>query len=141
MLAETGFEERSLTLERGQAILWAANLFHGGTAVTRAGSTRKSQVTHYYFEDCAYYFPMGSDTFVGKPCLREVIDLTTGRFVPHRYRGRELSLLGRPLLRYPRPLPTGMRAPWTLELAYMPKRMWQGLKGLLGRAPTGAGRS
>jgi hypothetical protein len=77
---------------------------------------------------------MGSDSFVGKPCLREVIDLTTGRFVPHRYRGRELSLLGRPLLRYPRPLPTGVRAPWMLELAYMPKRMWHGLKGLLGGA-------
>jgi ectoine hydroxylase-related dioxygenase (phytanoyl-CoA dioxygenase family) len=45
---------------KGHAIVWAANLIHGGTAIMREGSTRYSQVTHYYAQGREYYIPMHS---------------------------------------------------------------------------------
>ncbi len=50
-----------LVCPRGRAIVWAANLIHGGTAVMRKGSTRYSQVTHYFAKDREYYIPMYSE--------------------------------------------------------------------------------
>ena len=35
-------------------------------AVRDPESTRLSQVTHYYFEDCVYYKPVHSDTALGE---------------------------------------------------------------------------
>ena len=48
-------------LRRGQALIWAANLLHGGATQRDAQRTRLSQVTHYFFEDCKYYTPMSSE--------------------------------------------------------------------------------
>lgn len=48
------------TIKRGQALLWHANLLHGGSAQTDLSRSRHSQVTHYYFEGCDYYTPMNS---------------------------------------------------------------------------------
>jgi len=101
-----GFEEVAVTPRKGQAILWAANLLHGGMAVRDAARTRQSQVTHYYFEDGLYYFPMSSDPYMKSLCMREVLDLATGVFVAHRYRGAELDLEDFfEVWTYPRPLP------------------------------------
>jgi hypothetical protein len=101
-----GFEEVAVTPKKGQAIVWAANLLHGGQAVRNPEKTRQSQVTHYYFEDGLYYFPMSSDPYTKSPCMREVIDLSTGRFIAHRHRGVELDLEDFFLVwSYPRPLP------------------------------------
>jgi len=47
-------------LKKGQALIWAANLLHGGSAHYDKGRTRHSQVTHYYFEGCQYYQPLSS---------------------------------------------------------------------------------
>jgi ectoine hydroxylase-related dioxygenase (phytanoyl-CoA dioxygenase family) len=47
-------------IKRGQALIWHANLLHGGAAQTDLSRSRHSQVTHYYFENCAYYTPMNS---------------------------------------------------------------------------------
>lgn len=101
-----GYEPEVLTPKRGQAVIWSANLLHGGLPIENPGSTRHSQVTHYYFENGFYYFPMSSDPYTRSLCMREVIDITTGRFVKHLYRGEELHIDDYRLVSaYPRPLP------------------------------------
>lgn len=57
------------TIQRGQALIWHANLLHGGAAQRDLSRSRHSQVTHYYFEGCQYYTPMNS-TAQG-PALRD----------------------------------------------------------------------
>ena len=49
------------TIKKGQALLWASNLLHGGAPQNDPGRTRLSQVTHYFFEGCDYYVPMLSE--------------------------------------------------------------------------------
>lgn len=55
-----GLQHEFGTIKRGQALIWHANLLHGGAAQTDLSRSRHSQVTHYYFEDCQYYTPMHS---------------------------------------------------------------------------------
>lgn len=43
-------------LKKGQAIIWAANLLHGGSRRS-SDKTRLSQVSHYYFANCKYWRP------------------------------------------------------------------------------------
>ena len=45
-------------LKKGQALVWAANLLHGGSPIREPGRSRHSQVTHYYFEGCTYWTPL-----------------------------------------------------------------------------------
>ena len=47
-------------MKKGQAIIWASNLLHGGEQVKDINSTRHSQVTHYFFESEYYYTPLMS---------------------------------------------------------------------------------
>ena len=51
-------EAHYATLAKGQAVVWAANLLHGGSQVRVAGSTRRSQVTHYFFEGSRLWTPL-----------------------------------------------------------------------------------
>jgi ectoine hydroxylase-related dioxygenase (phytanoyl-CoA dioxygenase family) len=44
--------------KRGQALIWDANLLHGGSPQTDRSLTRHSQVTHYFFEGCSYFTPL-----------------------------------------------------------------------------------
>lgn len=73
--------------KKGQALIWAANLMHGGTPQRDPARTRWSQVTHYFFDDCAYYTPMMSDPFYGSIAFRELTNLLTGETVPNRVAG------------------------------------------------------
>lgn len=57
--------------KKGQALIWTAHLLHGGETVFDPDTTRWSQVTHYYFENCSYFTPMASDTFAGRILFRE----------------------------------------------------------------------
>jgi hypothetical protein len=57
-IARHGFEPRLALLRKGEAVLWAANLLHGGSPTEPGEQTRRSQVTHYYFEGCRYWTPM-----------------------------------------------------------------------------------
>ena len=57
-ISRNGFEPRVGLLKKGQALLWSSNLLHGGSPMQDPQSTRKSQVTHYYFEGCRYWTPM-----------------------------------------------------------------------------------
>lgn len=80
-------ERTELHVERGQALIWSANLFHGGSPILDATRTRHSQVTHYYFEGCIYYTPLMSDPGLGKVAARQIIDVTTGRPAAQHYNG------------------------------------------------------
>jgi len=42
---------KKLTIEKGDAIIWAANLMHGGSKIKKNNSTRYSQVVHYHFNN------------------------------------------------------------------------------------------
>tara|TARA_B110000027_G_scaffold107968_1_gene115006 strand:- start:100 stop:948 length:849 start_codon:yes stop_codon:yes gene_type:complete len=52
-------KQKKLYLKKGQAILWSANLIHGGTKMIEKKSTRKSQVTHYHFDNSDFYYNPG----------------------------------------------------------------------------------
>ncbi len=121
ILEAHGFPREELHLKKGQAVIWAANAFHGGSPIRDPKRTRHSQATHYYFDDCMYYFPMGSEPYAGKITVREAIDITSGRFVTPRYQGREFHADDYPhLWSYERPLPPwvdGARTPTVVEPA------------------------
>lgn len=73
--------------KKGQALIWAANLLHGGSAQNDLKRTRYSQVTHYYFKGCSYYTPLGSVPFLGKIYHRQITDIRTGQVVPNMVNG------------------------------------------------------
>lgn len=79
LVKSTGVRRESFHARKGQALIWAANLLHGGMPHLDKSKTRWSQVTHYYFEDCAYYTPMHSDPFRGVVAFRHLTDLKTLR--------------------------------------------------------------
>jgi ectoine hydroxylase-related dioxygenase (phytanoyl-CoA dioxygenase family) len=54
-------EPEYATIDKGQALIWASNLMHGGSPQEDKSRTRFSQVTHYFFEGCKYYTPMLTD--------------------------------------------------------------------------------
>jgi ectoine hydroxylase-related dioxygenase (phytanoyl-CoA dioxygenase family) len=58
LVADRGLEPRYATIRKGQALIWAANLLHGGSPQVDRARTRNSQVTHYFFEGCRVYTPM-----------------------------------------------------------------------------------
>ena len=91
LIPELGLERRKLTLPKAHAIVWAANLLHGGSPIRDQARTRHSMVTHYYFEDCLYYQPMRSDPFLGKICWLDKRDVRTGQVIPQVYNGRRLQ--------------------------------------------------
>lgn len=79
LVDEYRMEYRHFLGKRGQAIIWAANLLHGGSKTLDKNSTRLSQVTHYYFEGCEHYYcPMFSDPANG---IISKKDLTNKKFI------------------------------------------------------------
>lgn len=74
---------------KGQALIWTANLLHGGSKQIDRTQTRWSQVTHYYFADCMYYTPAFSDEAIGQLDLRTITNISTGEIEPNRYLGDE----------------------------------------------------
>lgn len=85
-----GVQPEYFHAKKGQALIWAANLMHGGTTQLDPSRTRWSQVTHYFFDDCAYYTPMMSDPFYGNIAFRTLINIVTGQQVPNRVAGYEV---------------------------------------------------
>jgi len=57
LIDEKGLKPEYGILKKGQALIWAANLLHGGSKQKNKELTRKSQVTHYYFEGSRYWRP------------------------------------------------------------------------------------
>jgi ectoine hydroxylase-related dioxygenase (phytanoyl-CoA dioxygenase family) len=87
---QAGLPEELALVKKGWAFVWAANLAHGGSAVTDPVSTRRSLVVHWYFEDCLYYTPMTSDVEAGRLSLRLPADVATGGWVWPRKDGRRV---------------------------------------------------
>ena len=56
-----GLEPQYGTIRKGQAVIWAANLMHGGAPQNDKQRTRHSQVTHYYFEGCRHFSPLHTE--------------------------------------------------------------------------------
>lgn len=81
LIPRLGLRKERGYLKRGQALIWAANLLHGGEPVNDGHRTRRSQVTHCYFDECSYYTPFRSDFARGKVFFRQITDVTTGK--PH----------------------------------------------------------
>jgi hypothetical protein len=87
-----GLEPTHFHAKKGQALIWAANLLHGGSRQTDPELTRWSQVTHYYFDGCSYYSPMLSDPFYGRIFFRLHRNIATGQPMPNMYSGRRVPL-------------------------------------------------
>jgi ectoine hydroxylase-related dioxygenase (phytanoyl-CoA dioxygenase family) len=60
LIEEKGLEPDYATIKKGQALIWSANILHGGALQRDKSRTRRSQVTHYYFEGCKYWTPLVS---------------------------------------------------------------------------------
>ncbi len=84
------FPRRELHCKKGTALVWASNLLHGGAPIQVSGATRKSQVTHFYFENCIYYTPIYSNPPLGQLYLRDIYDIARDRRAPQRLNGFEL---------------------------------------------------
>lgn len=76
---------------KGQALIWCANLLHGGSQQNDPCVTRWSQVTHYYFDDCIYYTPAFSDEATGQLQLRSIRAVSDGSHRPNLYLGEEIG--------------------------------------------------
>ena len=50
---------KELHIKKGQAIIWAANLLHGGVRMKNYKLTRKSQVIHFHFSNSEFYYNPG----------------------------------------------------------------------------------
>ncbi|ARU17510.1 phytanoyl-CoA dioxygenase [Croceicoccus marinus] len=72
---------------KGQALIWTANLLHGGSRQTDRTLTRWSQVTHYFFDDCIYYTPAFSDEALGRLALRNLVSIADQTPKPNTYLG------------------------------------------------------
>lgn len=67
LIKEKKLEQKIFKCKGGQALIWAANLLHGGIEILDTSRSRYSNVTHYYFSGCdKYYSPMFSESWNGK---------------------------------------------------------------------------
>ncbi|MBB4860582.1 hypothetical protein HNO88_003926 [Novosphingobium chloroacetimidivorans] len=103
----TGAIEEPFLARKGQALIWSANLLHGGSPQSDNTLTRWSQVTHYYFEDCIYYTPAFSDEALGQLDMRAVSSIADGLPRANSYLG---DVLQSP--RRSRPLMKRLRQRW-----------------------------
>lgn len=91
-IKELKLERRVLAVPKGHAIIWAANLLHGGSPIKDPSRSRHSQVTHYFFENCLYYQPQRSDPFLGRIQWLDKRDIRTGQIIPQVYNGKPVTV-------------------------------------------------
>jgi len=75
-------------LKKGQALVWAANLLHGGSRQNDPSLSRHSQVTHYYFDNGRYWRPSAS---------REARFYFEPKWIPYPGDGKRMNRLLRPV--------------------------------------------
>ena len=93
LVEKNGIAPQFFFPRKGDTLIWAANLLHGGSRQRDPNATRWSQVTHYFFEDCCYFTPMHSNIFIGRLQVRDLVDIVTGEKVPNIYIDTKLSEL------------------------------------------------
>jgi hypothetical protein len=82
LLSGSELEKTVYLPQMSEALIWHANLLHGGDLVQSKDVTRWSQVTHYYFKDCLYTTPMYSYCHEdGGTTLRNPFDIISGASV------------------------------------------------------------
>jgi hypothetical protein len=91
LVEHSGTEQETFLARKGQALIWAANLLHGGSPQTDPKRTRWSQVTHYYFDDCIYYTPAFSDEALGLLDLRTIVDVGAEVLKPNLHLGKPVE--------------------------------------------------
>ncbi len=99
-----GAQEEVFLARKGQALIWCANLLHGGSRQHDLTLTRWSQVTHYYFDGCIYYTPAFSDEAIGKLALRDIVAISDGEWRPNLYHGQEVERTQNNARQAPRPM-------------------------------------
>ncbi len=60
VIEKEGYQKEFGILKKGEAIIWSANLLHGGSPLLDPTKTRQSQVTHYYARGIKYWRPLQS---------------------------------------------------------------------------------
>ncbi len=94
IVAQFGYEKKAFYAKKGDCLIWSSNIIHGGSKVEKPGSSRWSQVTHYYFKDCIYYTPMLSNMVTNELFLRNgLVNIRTGKVVPQRYNGTDINYI------------------------------------------------
>ncbi|MFN4079807.1 MAG: phytanoyl-CoA dioxygenase family protein [Saprospiraceae bacterium] len=58
LIDQHGLKPRVFRAQTGDALIWHANLIHGGLPIREADATRRSMVCHYYAEDAICYHEM-----------------------------------------------------------------------------------
>lgn len=91
-IEEHHLQKKVLHVKKGQVVIWAANVLHGGEPIQNFDRTRWSQVTHYVFENCLAYSPRRSDLSRGKVFPRLITDVGTGKIVPPMIDGKIVKL-------------------------------------------------
>lgn len=117
LLEAADLRKETVQPRKGEAFIWAANLLHGGEPIDDPGSTRRSQVTHFYFEDCRYWTPLNSDPPLGRIFWRRVVNVETGEVEPHHYKGKRVRL----------PLTASLRGALDARLAQAPEPVARGV--------------
>lgn len=90
LMDELGLKPMEFHARKGDVLIWSSNIIHGGRPVQRTGSTRWSQVTHFFFEDCIYYQPHSSELPTGELRMLDVVDLNTLERVEPSYNGKKV---------------------------------------------------
>lgn len=60
MIDKSGLKAEYGLIKKGDALLWHANLVHGGYKILDDSKTRMSMVFHYFFEKCQFWTPVHS---------------------------------------------------------------------------------
>ncbi len=80
-----GLELQQLVINKGDALIWHADLAHGGSRIVNPEATRKSIVTHY----C----PLSVDPeYMSRPFHSDKMQFNASAFYAHQLRGRQRSL-------------------------------------------------
>jgi ectoine hydroxylase-related dioxygenase (phytanoyl-CoA dioxygenase family) len=85
-----GLKREEFHPKKGQALIWSANLLHGGARQLDKERTRWSQVTHYFFEDCCYYTPL-TEIPLKSNALRNIVNIQTGLPVKNTLNGETID--------------------------------------------------
>lgn len=94
VVTQYGLQKKAFHAKKGDALIWCSNIIHGGSKVEKEGSSRWSQVTHYFFADCIYYTPMLSNMVTNELFLRlNLINMRTGKLAQQSYNGQQLSYI------------------------------------------------
>ena len=93
LITIAGLKKETFLPRKGDCLIWAANLLHGGDPILDQRSSRLSQVSHYYFDGCDFFTPRSSDFAISDIYFRdEVLDISTGSMIYSRHHRQVASL-------------------------------------------------